>query len=62
MPQTHGHDLAEIEKIIQQAKYRRAKHMNEVLRPALKFVGAIAFGAIIVPWHAIRHIFGTWQS
>lgn len=62
MPHTHEHDLASIEEIIQQAKYQRAKHMNKVLGPALKFVGAIAFGTIILPWHAIRHIFGTWQS
>jgi hypothetical protein len=62
MSQTHEHDLLSIEKVIRQAKEERAKHMAEVLGPALKTVAISALVVVMVPWHAVRHALTTLGS
>ena len=62
MPQPHEHDLASIEQFIQLAREKRAKHMAEVFKPAVKTVGGFALVAVMIPWQAVRNTLTTLGS
>ena len=58
----HEYDRLCMESTIQRARQRRAEHMNELIGPILKAVGAFAFVAVVAPWHTIRHLLTTLNS
>ena len=62
MSQPHEHDLDSIEEFIQSAREKRAKHLAEVLGPAVKTVGGFALVAVIIPWQAVRNTLTTLGS
>jgi len=62
MSQPHEHDLDSIEEFIQLAREKRAKHLAEVLGPAVKTVGGFALVAVIIPWQAVRNTLTTLGS